>query len=241
MAIFRESSRTKRRKKRALRKARQGGSGRFQGGVVRSRSNMGRQRNKTSMIAKVMLATEFGKKQGGIQKIGAAIIEQKFSGQEDSARTWHNLLDPFGLKGYGPGAGAPRPPVKPLTLPAMRTAGTPRTAGMPRGTGFQGKGASAVRPKPATIPVAGASVVANFIRGGIGIASGLATAWWLTQAQKGGGDTSTQLMLNIMEEIQYAIYIDNRLISVVDADSFEQFMANMKRNLQLRTRGLRSD
>lgn len=239
MAIFRESSRTKRRKKRALRKARQRGSGRFQGGVLRSRSNMGRQRsasrNKISMIAKVMLATEFGKKQGGIQKIGAAIIEQKFSGEEDSARTWHNLLDPFGLKGYGPGAGAPRPPVKPLTLPAMRT------AGMPRGTGYQGKGASAVRPKPATIPVAGASVVANFIRGGIGIASGLATAWWLTQAQKGGGDTSTQLMLNIMEEIQYAIYIDNRLISVVDADSFEQFMANMKRNLQLRTRGLRSD
>ncbi len=236
MAVFRESSRTRRRRKKASRKRRSDRS--LGAGRVSSRSNKRKVfgRKKTTMIAKVMLATEFGKKQGGIQKVGSAIMEKTFSGEEESSRDWNDLLDPFNLG--APIGGPPQHPPVPARIPP--TGGfqgfTPR-----RAPGFRGKGASAVRPKPVNVPIAGSNKLTAFlgIAGTLGM--GAAALWWVGQSLKGGNDTSTQTAMSILEEIQFAVYIDNKLISVLDDESFKQFMNNMKRNLQLRTRGLRSD
>lgn len=213
--VFRESRRTRRRKQKARRADRFKGADRVSG----KQSSRQTFRNKrTTTIAKIMLATEFGKKQGGIQKIGSAIMENVFSKEEDSSRNWNDMLDPFGLAGRRPLA----PPV-------------------PQGSADDRQKPFTARPGPATIPVAGASKLQTFL--GVTARKGLSTAaeWWLGQASKGGGDTSTQLMLSVLEDVQFAIYINNKLISVVDELSFIVFMHNMKRNLQLRTRGLRSD
>lgn len=240
MAVFRESSRTRRRRKK---KARGSRSDRSLGAArVSSKSNRRTiHRAKTTTIARVMLATEFGKKQGGIQTIGSAITERRFSGEEESSRDWNNTLDPFNLAGLQPIGRPAHPPAPPARIPSGGFEGFRSTRPPAQRGTFKGKAASAVREKPFTIPIAGSTKLTAFLglAGTMGL--GAAALWWVGQSLKGGNDTGTQTAMSILEEVQYAIYIDNRLISVLDDESFRQFMNNMKRNLQLRTRGLRSD
>lgn len=241
MAVFRESSRTRRRRKKKSRGARSDKS--LGAGRVSSKSNSRKVfgRKKTTMIAKVMLATEFGKKQGGIQKVGSAVIEKTFSGEEESSRDWNDLLDPFSMAGVMPIGRPSHPPVPPARIPPTGGFEGFRPARPPAQRGFQGKGSSAVREKPVNIPIAGSTKLTIFLSIAANLGLGAAALWWIGQSLKGGNDTSTQTAMSILEDIQYAIYIDHKLISVLDDESFRQFMNNMKRNLQLRTRGLRSD
>lgn len=235
MPVFRESRRTRNRRKKARRRQRSDRS--LGAGRVSSRRNPNRRSKKTSAIAKVMLATEFGNKQGGIQRIGSAIQENRLSEETDAKRTWNQQLDPFNIEGFFP---PNEPPLHPPAPPKVPPSGGFQGFRPRRKPGFRGKGASAVRPR-APVPTAGSAKLVAFLGIAASIGAGAATLWWIGQSSKGGNDTSTQLMLNFLEEVHYAIYIDNKLISVVDQDCWRQFKTNMKRNLQLRTRGLRSD
>lgn len=202
-------------------------------------------KKKGTTIANVMLATSYGTTAKQTSKIGSIVMEEAFQDNGPRAgRDWFDLLDPWGLKGYGPssagkGAGAGRKPIAPLSIAESRRAG----AGGFTGSKYQGKSSYYRSTKNVDIgkTPAGTGLIRKSVAILGGTASAAATGFWVKNQLGGGNDNGTQLILNFLEDVMWAVYIDDRLITVLNQEAYDLFIGNMKRNLQLRTRALRSD